>query len=565
MTFVSDSGTGAPVFDYTSRDYLSIYQDLLSRIPVFLPEWTSQDPSDFGIVLLQMFAYVGDLIGYYLDRLAGEAFIQTATQPASIINLAAMLDYQPTLSVGSTVTLEITISNSTIGPYTIPAGSLFATASSPTQAPIEFITDAALTIAGANSATPSTTGSVVANQGTPYTNESVATSDGSVDQVYPLLHNPVSSNSFAVFVDLGLGPAEWTYASTLINAGPFDQVYTNFVDANGIFYIVFGDNVNGLVPPLGSPITATYQTNVGPVGNVGAGVITQSVSALVGLTSVTNLLPASGGASAESLTSIQVHAPASLKTLNRAVTADDLQTLAIQVPGVEWASAQEVTYQLVNLFIAPFGGGAPSTVLEAQVQNYVNPLVMANTTVTIMAPTYVPINVTANVVLFSNFGNTSTQTLVQTALATLLSLPNTGFGFRVSLGLVYETILSQLGVNYAIVTSLNRQMLVQLTTALVSGSVYPTLFTSPLPETVNAGDVIILNPGGASTQSLVASVQSPAGTSSISVTAFTANANYAIGTSVQDATGVQDAVMLINEIPVAGTFTISVSGGLAGS
>src|ERR1700679_2338667 len=106
MTFISNSGSAltpaTPVIDYSSRDYASIFADLVARIPIYLPEWTSDSISDFGMVMLQMFAYVGDIIGYYEDRLAGEAFIQTATQAVSILNLASMLDYQPTLSVGAT-------------------------------------------------------------------------------------------------------------------------------------------------------------------------------------------------------------------------------------------------------------------------------------------------------------------------------------------------------------------------------------------------------------------------------------------------------------------------------
>lgn len=563
MTFVSDSGTGNPVFDYSSRDYAAVYQDLVNRIPVYMPEWTSTSSSDFGQVLLQMFAYVADLLGYYEDRIAGEAFIQTATQAVSILNLAAMLDYQPTLSTGAVATLAITISASIVGPLTIPAGTQFSTQSSATSPAIVFTTDTSLTIAGANSATPSLTGFVVATQGVAVNNETVATSDGSVNQTYALQYNPVSSNSYSVFVDLGLGPAEWSYEQTLINSGPYDLVFTTFVDANGVFYIIFGDGVNGYVPTLGSPITADYMTNVGVTGNVGAATITVPVTAIVGLSTVTNPLSASGGANAESLASIQVNAPASLKTLNRAVTSDDMQTLAIQVPGVQWASAEEQTYQLVNLYIAPFGGGLPSTVLQTQVQNYVDPLSMAQTTITIYPPTYVPINVTANVVVYENFSDSATLTTIQAALSNLLALSVTGFGFRVSLGLIYQTILEQVGVNYAIVTSLTRQMTATLVSPLVSGTAYTVLPVTQLPQTVASGDSITLNPQGSPTQIVTVATTAVAGATQIVVQSFTASGNYPVGAPIQDTTGVNDAVLLPNEIPVAGTFTLAVSGGLA--
>lgn len=560
MTFISDSGTQIPIFDYSSRDYNSIFSDLMDRRSVYLPEWTSTSPSDFGIVLLQLFSYVGDLLGYYLDRLAGEAFIQTATQPQSIINLAAMLDYQPTLSIGASATLQIEVSSSLVAPYTIPAGTVFSTPGSAITSPILFQTDDDLTI----DAPGTLIGTVTATQGVTYSDEAVATSTGGVNQIYPLLHNPVSADSFSVFVDLGNGPQEWTYVQSLINSGPYDQVFTNFVDANGVFYIIFGDGVNGYVPTLGSPITATYQVNDGTTGNVGAGTITQPVTALIGVSSVTNPLGASGGAAAESLASIQVNAPASLKTLNRAVTVSDIETLAIQVPGVEWASAIMATYQLVNLYIAPFGGGAPSSLLQSQVLDYIDQLVMANTTVTIQDPTYVPINVVADVVLYDNVGITSTQQTILAALASLLSLPNTGFGFRVSIGLLYTTILSQAGVNYATITTVTREMLVTLTSALANTSNYTSISTTPLPETVNIGDSLELS-NGTSTQGLVAAAQAPVGATSITVSPFTANAAYPIGSPVEDTTGDSDAVLLENEIPVVGTLTLNMFGGLAGT
>lgn len=571
MTFVTD--TPAPtnvVFDYTSRDYASIYADLVNRIPLYLPEWTSQSPSDFGQVLLQMFAYVGDLLSYYLDRLGGEAFITTATQPVSITNIAAMLDYVPTLSVGATVTLQITISQ-VLGTYpvVIPAGTEFATVASPTQPAIVFQTTEALSIFGPDQATPSYVGTVPAVQGVTQSNETVATSTGAVDQLYPLLFNPVSSGSVQAFVDLGLGPQPWTYVQNLINSGPTSQVFTSFVDSDGTFYIVFGDGVNGYVPPLGSPITATYQINVGALGNVGANTITQPVSAIIGVTLVTNPLAATGGTAAESLVSIQQNAPASLKALNRAVTLQDFSTLVTQVAGVQWASAVAVTYQLVNLFICPFGGGDPTSTLISEVLAYLTgppSLIMANTTVTIMDPTFVEINVTASVVVYPNFGNTSTQQAIAAALANLLVLDNTGFGLRISLGLVISTIMAVPGVWYVTVTALNRLPLATLTTALTNGeSGITSLGVSPLPQPVSSGDTIVLANLVGGTQTVTASGAAAAGAISIPVGSFTANANYPVGSSVQDTTGTNDAVLLPNEIPTAGTFTISVTGGVAGS
>ena len=60
-------------FDYTSRDYNSIRADLLARASEVLPEWTSRDSSDFGILFVDLVAYMGDIFHYYLDEAAKES------------------------------------------------------------------------------------------------------------------------------------------------------------------------------------------------------------------------------------------------------------------------------------------------------------------------------------------------------------------------------------------------------------------------------------------------------------------------------------------------------------
>ena len=592
MTFVNNTGSGNPVFDYSSRDYVSIYSDLVARIPIYLPEWTSTSPSDFGIVMIQMYAYVGDILHYYIDRLAGEAFIQTATQPSSIVNLAAMLDYQPTLASGATVSLSITASSTITSPIVIAPGTQFTTTPTINQPAVVFqtVADSEQTSPGSQVIAPGATlTGVLAVQGTTYTSlpntnnnweafgipftvttiPIMAVSNGSINQAYSFFYSPVSANSFYVYVDLGTGPEQWTYVTSLINFGPYDRVFSNFVDGNNVMWVQFGDGINGYVPPLGSPMYCTYQVGLGTTGNVGAGTVTSPVSAAFGISGVTNPVAASGGDNPESLASIQINAPASLRTLNRAVTVSDFGTLAVQVPGVQWASAIEATYQIVNLFICPFGGGAPSTLLQVSVENYINALAMANTTTTIYPPTYPLVDITVNIQLYDSYDKTAVTNAVHAALANLLALSNTGFGFRVSVGLVYQTILAVPGVNYAVVTQLNREVWANLTQSISDGEVVTQLHVTPLPEDINPNDLLILaDPILGHTTTVPAVSSASAGSTTIPVS-FTATATqvFSAGSTVQDIgqSGVpivQDAVMLANEIPLAGTLTFNVRGGL---
>ena len=82
-------------FDYTNRDYTSIRNDLLNRASVVLPEWTSRDNSDFGMLFVDLVAYMGDILHYYVDQAARESFLETATRRSSLLAIASLLDYIP--------------------------------------------------------------------------------------------------------------------------------------------------------------------------------------------------------------------------------------------------------------------------------------------------------------------------------------------------------------------------------------------------------------------------------------------------------------------------------------
>lgn len=56
-----------PVLD--DRDWDRIRAELLRRIPVHAPDWTDHDPSDPGIALLELFAWLASDLGYRMNRL----------------------------------------------------------------------------------------------------------------------------------------------------------------------------------------------------------------------------------------------------------------------------------------------------------------------------------------------------------------------------------------------------------------------------------------------------------------------------------------------------------------
>ena len=68
-----------PAIRYTSREFETIKQDLVSFIKRYYPD-TFQDfqEAGFGSMVLDTTAYVGDILSFYLDYSVNESFLDTA-------------------------------------------------------------------------------------------------------------------------------------------------------------------------------------------------------------------------------------------------------------------------------------------------------------------------------------------------------------------------------------------------------------------------------------------------------------------------------------------------------
>ncbi len=76
-----------------------------------------------------------------------------------------------------------------------------------------------------------------------------------------------------------------------------------------------------------------YQWGGGSDGNAGISTITSLINSIPFVASVTNPLPSTLGADEETVEEAEARAPQAIRTLSRAVSADDFVTLAIATPG----------------------------------------------------------------------------------------------------------------------------------------------------------------------------------------------------------------------------------------
>ena len=91
-----------PPISYTNRDFASIKEDLINYAKVYYPN-TYKDFNDasFGAMMIDMIAYVGDILSFYVDYQTNETLMDTAIEEDSIVRIAKQLGYKFNNTPGS--------------------------------------------------------------------------------------------------------------------------------------------------------------------------------------------------------------------------------------------------------------------------------------------------------------------------------------------------------------------------------------------------------------------------------------------------------------------------------
>jgi uncharacterized phage protein gp47/JayE len=351
-----------PVIDYTSRDYLSLRDDLCNVIRMRLPNWEGTNPSDFGLALVEAYAYGLDTLHYYIDRVANEAYLPTAVQRESLYSIAEMFNYTPRAAVPATVELEF--ANTSATEVTLPAGSMCRATipSGDSSITLNFETNEALTLPPTLPSGP-TPDRVWATEGRTYKDETLGTSSGFVAQQFVLAKTSVLPYTVNISTELkassGVGGStgssvlEWSEIDDLKNAYPNSRVFQVLRQTDGSSIVRFGDGFHGSIPDAHSVIRATYRVGGGSDGNVSASTITTLVTPAIQGVTVTNPAAATGGVNQESLSSIRINAARSFRSRDRAVTLTDYVAVTESAPSIAKAKAVGNNGSSVTVYVVP--------------------------------------------------------------------------------------------------------------------------------------------------------------------------------------------------------------------
>lgn len=412
---------------YVDKDYDSIREELITRIPQLTERWTDFNASDLGVVLLELFAGIADMLAYYVDAQAAECYLPTARQRHNIANLCALIGYRLHGPIAASSRVVFTLGESLDEDILIPSGTVISAADE--IQPIYFTTVRDLSISANN-----TIGEVDAIQGVPVTES--FTSTGTPCEKVKLNRTDVANGSVTVKV----ANSNWMQVDHFVESRSESMHYRVDIDGLNNVSIIFGDGKCGTYPTEGQQIEISYLATLGSNGNLAPHRINTLLSTIyasngesVGL-SVDNIIAATGGADRESQEHAKAIAPTTVRSTWKAVTRDDYAALCLAFPGVAKAKIMDINddpslrIYTVRICIAPEGGGLPSPLLKSELRDYLEARRLLTVDAGIVDPIYVPVNVNAELFIYPGEVAETVRNRAQDALVKYFAFENQDFG-----------------------------------------------------------------------------------------------------------------------------------------
>ncbi len=338
------------------RTFADLVEEARQYIMSNCPAWTDLSAGDPGIALVEVFAYLTEIMIYRLNRVPSKAYVE-------FLRLLGVKMLPPSAAA---VELRFKLQQPAAHALEIPRGTRVTAARSALSGePPVFITREHKVIPPGSNQVDVLAYSCLEVQG-----ELAGTATGAPGFSAQVAHPPIiapKGNDNALLVAVEATPDEvsehvpavsfqgktyiiWKEVEHFAEAQPGDNVYIADRSSGLITFAPAlhsradsGDlketpEALAAIPRAGREVRAWYCYGGGPDGNVGADMVTVLKDPIPAV-SVTNPLAALGGAAAETLENALMRGPQELHSLRRAVTARDFELLARRSGGVSRAKA----------------------------------------------------------------------------------------------------------------------------------------------------------------------------------------------------------------------------------
>jgi hypothetical protein len=155
-----DNSPGLSAVRYRIGTFTTFRRAMLDELARAAPphpfaNWREGTNGDYLTMLVELWAYLADVLTFYQERIANEAFLPTATQRDSLLRLSRLIDYRPSPGAGANALLAFTVEKDRT--VAVPVGFRVGSKAAAGKPAAVFETDAGLTAVGAYSAIPLST------------------------------------------------------------------------------------------------------------------------------------------------------------------------------------------------------------------------------------------------------------------------------------------------------------------------------------------------------------------------------------------------------------------------
>lgn len=380
--------------------------------------------------LLDVLAYNTHYMGYYLNMVANEMFIDTALTRGAVVSHAKLLGYTPRSRVAAKAAVDLTITpvaNDSNSSIVIPRFTRFISETKDGTNYI-FVTPSARIVSKNTTTGLFNVENLEIKEGQPVTFSYTYNSQTNPNQVFELQDNGIDTSTLFVAVQKSTQNANLETFVLAQDATDVDEtaaVYYLEENKNGRYQIYFGDDVIGKKLSDGNIVIVSYVVTSGLSAN-GLKSFRLLDSILTNTTTTVTLRSeSSAGALAETIDQIKFTAPKSYIAQNRAVTKNDYIALinrdypyfeAVNVWGGE--DNEPPVFGKVFFTAKPLGGyEITTTEIEFVKNNVIKPFSVLTVTPEYVAADYNYLNLSVDV----NFDPTKTNKTAEEVKTTIVN------------------------------------------------------------------------------------------------------------------------------------------------
>lgn len=464
-----------PVIDYTKRQHADVVDELIAFVQATRPEdVTDFTTSNLGVALIELAAYVADLVSFGQDRMAEEVFLATARRYDSALRFARSVGYVPRSARAATAVLKSTSLPASV----VVNGGVIAALSY-----IEGLNGLRYEVTEETTIPPgSSIATIQVREGQTFSETFTPTKASS--QTFQTARGIVEDASWSVFVGDPEDVAnKWTQVDNVLFEASATNTYEVFFSGDGKLSIRFGNGNSGAIP--NQTVTLRYRTTNGLSGNTALNTIKGTFRVDVLLGSIVESLAvanadnaATGGQDRETVEELRVSIPNSIRTLDKVISIRDYNEAVAGVAGVALAftdtplssysgnvvrvhvwDEEQIDFEVTSVSTGVTSSvkynryvQVPGTRVNA-VQGYLSPRTIVTVHNIVVRPTVAQVDINLGIINYDRINNRTT--VHRQIVEAVVKLFEESSGFAIRLSDVYSRVLRVPGVRHFQIESID--------------------------------------------------------------------------------------------------------------